>query len=287
MTCPSLLCRGQITVFVLLLGLLGLTIGLSAASRSLSDLKQATYTETGTKALAGAEAGLQYGLLQLKNANLGQIPASGCGQYVDLVGTNVINLAGFGPNGIRYRICTQSQPYFSDSKSPDDVMEVDISKVQVSSGNTATDVKSYRIAWNTSSAAVEVAFLDQNFNINRYAAYNTGNLNYFLAANSGSGGCGGAGGSGYRYIDISSDPNNTNLGGLLLRVKPMFAAANLYVCGLNSSSGIVALNANYYTVEVIATTTSGTVSHLSSKKTSNGLPSVFDNALFSQGSITQ
>ncbi len=74
-----------------------------------------------------------------------------------------------------------------------------------------------------------------------------------------------------------------------MRVKPLFGSANIYICGLDGADppNLVNLNAHYYTVEVVATTTGGTVKRLSSKKSSNGLPSVFDSALFSAGGITQ
>lgn len=282
MTCPSLLRRGQITVFVLLLGLLGLTIGMSAASRSLSDLKQATYTETGTKALAGAEAGLQYGLSQL-NSSTPPVPRNDCdtnpavSTYSDVTGN--IGLSGF--SSIKYRTCVSSQPNFSDTKAPDDVMEVDISQVNV------TNVKNYRIAWDNANAAIEVAFLDKSFNINRYA-FNGGAANNFSGTLSTGPTCV----TSTKYVDISSNPNSAPGGALLLRVKPMvtttpFSTVNIYVCGLDSTQTLIPLDARYFSVEVLATTTGGTVSHLKSKKSSNGLPSVFDNAWFSGGSITQ
>ncbi|MBI3887452.1 LamG domain-containing protein [Candidatus Microgenomates bacterium] len=90
---------GQITVIVLLLSLMGLTIGLSQISRSLSDLKQVSYVDSGTKAYAAAETGMQYALNQLTSGTV-YCPSDGTYKQVDL--TN-IRLGGISK--LEYRVC--------------------------------------------------------------------------------------------------------------------------------------------------------------------------------------
>lgn len=273
MTKPSFFVRGQITVFVLLLGLLGLTIGMSAASRSLSDLKQATYTETGTKALAGAEAGMELALANLNNGSL--VPnKTGCTSLVDAA----IGLTGF--SSVKYQACTDVTDYFSKIGLPvEDVFDLDISGLDYL--NPTTPVNGLRIHWNNTSGAVEVAYLDTINTVKRYAVNGTAvpvGQGNFSTGVSGNGGCGPTGGS---YFDIS--PINT---GTLLRVKALLTTLDISVCPLNGVT-ILAQKVPSYRVVAIATTAGGTVKKLTSLKSSTGLPSVFDNAFFSAGNIVQ
>ncbi len=99
--------KGQVTILALLIGLMGLTIGLSMASRSLSDFHQVTIVDQGTKALAAAEAGLQYALNQLNYNNASQncTPSS-----VASLPTNVVSsLANI--SGVNYNICFNTVNY--------------------------------------------------------------------------------------------------------------------------------------------------------------------------------
>lgn len=279
MSCQRFFRRGQITIFVLLLGLLGLTVGMSAASRSLSDLKQATFTETGTKALAGAEAGLQYGLARL-NTNSGPTPRTDCltnnadSTYSDI--TSNIGLTGF--TKIKYRLCSDVTDYYYKSQlAVNDVYDLDISSLFPVGGT----VNGFRIHWSSTNGAVEAAYLDSSYAVKRYAVNGSSlpaGQNNFATGVSGNGSCGPTGGS---YFDITGLTS-----GLLLRVKTIGVVSDISICPLSGAT-ILTQKVPTSRVEVMATTTGGTVKRLSSEKTTNGLPSVFDNALFSGGSLSQ
>lgn len=60
--------RGQILVMALLVSVIGLTIGLSIASRSISGLQQTGTFEASNRAFSAAEAGIEQALQSLKTA---------------------------------------------------------------------------------------------------------------------------------------------------------------------------------------------------------------------------
>lgn len=60
--------KGQILVMALLVSVIGLTIGLSIASRSISGLQQTGTFEASNRAFSAAEAGIEQALQQLKTA---------------------------------------------------------------------------------------------------------------------------------------------------------------------------------------------------------------------------
>lgn len=274
MSYRHILRRGQITIFVLLLGLLGLTVGMSAASRSLSDLKQATFVETGTKALAGAEAGIEYTLSRL-NAGAITPPATGCSGTTDI--RSAMGLSS-GFTAITYRLCTDVTDYYYKSLlGVDDVYDLDVSGLFPAGGN----VNGFRVHWSSANGAVEVNYLDGGYAIKRYAVNGSSvpaGQNNFSTGVSGNGGCGPAGGS---YFDITGLTN-----GLLIRVKSLGVASDISICPLNGTT-ILVQKVPTSRVEVTTTTTGGTVKRLSSQKSTNGLPSALDNALFSGGNISQ
>src|SRR3989344_601354 len=119
--------RGQVTVLILLLALLGLTGALSVASRSLSDLRQVSQVETGTKALAAAEAGLQKTLGDLNAGTLTFNEATGCssGPITGIVidGLDMSDPVGRPP--LTYSVCGNTADYvWDDDLAADDVLEV-------------------------------------------------------------------------------------------------------------------------------------------------------------------
>lgn len=64
---------GQVIILILLIGLLGLTVGLSILSRTLEDLRQTTEIDESARALAAAEAGAEVALQDLADLSGGYI----------------------------------------------------------------------------------------------------------------------------------------------------------------------------------------------------------------------
>lgn len=95
---------GQILVLVLLVVLVGMTVGLSVASRTLTTLRnQAELTES-NRAFSAAEAGIEQALLQLKQGN--DCSGNSCAPSIDNVQTNVsvIDVGGSSNPGRSYGV---------------------------------------------------------------------------------------------------------------------------------------------------------------------------------------
>lgn len=61
--------RGQVLVIILLVAVVGLTVGLSIAGRSLQTVEQTAQTEEANRAFSAAEAGVEEALLDLSTGN--------------------------------------------------------------------------------------------------------------------------------------------------------------------------------------------------------------------------
>lgn len=289
--------KGQIVVLVLLLSLMGLTIGLSQVSRSLSDLKQVTYVDAGTKAFAAAEAALQYGLNQLTTvgtANCTEIPIKDV----------LFSTANF--NNVTYKVCPNPATYaYFPAVPSDEVREIDLTNIDSS-------VRNVNIAWfNAANAAVnantglEVVVVDNNFTITRYVynAYNitptppTGfNTSYSVGSclncfpsevmtNISNGSSTGSDVLGSIQVGNPANPPY-----ILLRIKPLansLGTTDIVVVGYNNGGAIKSLGPTTYTVTATATTTNNTTKKLQVIKISPALPGVFDFAIFSRGSVSK
>lgn len=273
----SCLKRGQVTVLALLLGLLGLTLGLSVASRSLSDLRQVSYVDSGTRAYAAAEAALQraiYGYTQL-------------GQAANCQTQTVTPVpAGFTGGTLQYTICPSAQTFASQTSLAKD----DVFQVTVPTGNpdglTAVDV-----LWNSNLASMEVISIDTSFNVRRslirgQSATQPSNSSQTATATScnTSPTCTTAG-------MTSCAANITFTNPSVLRVKPIIGSGgptsvNVVVCGRNAS-GATALSTQTITITATATSADGTVKRVQAIRTPPQLPSVFDNVVFSSSGITK
>lgn len=292
--------KGQVTILALLIGLLGLTVGLSVASRSLSDLRQVTVVDQGTKALAAAEAGVQYALNQLNNSVVPNCDPSTSASVPNLTLSNI--------SGVKYNICSGTNSYGVYSVIPqDDVVQVNLAGQQ-------PNVKSLSVVWKNSNASVEIikVNLDNNtgaISETRYLFNGTGTDANYLAKISGnnfapsvpasSNNCvrtsgsslcadatfnGGSCAGSFGEIPYTGQPGQQS-GDIYLRIKPLYGSTDVSVCVAPSggSSGNLALA--YYQITAIATSSGGVTRKIQTTQASNYLPSIFDNVFYSGGSL--
>lgn len=301
--------RGQITLVALLLGVLGLTVGLSVVSRSLSDLKQASFVDFGTKALAAAEAGAEYGL-NLASTSPGTSDCTvtnGVPVWHQIYPTNTDPNAqaltfspGLNLQTVGYLICTDVGGYaFSNQQINQD----DVFQVVLNTGATGTN--SVNIYW-TAASGIEVAVLyppggshPNSYTVQRFtygpSTFNGGTTNLSPTANATTRSATG-------YCPIPSQFSGVNQlvqsggaipltqGGVnatLMRVTPIIGGpAYIQVCP--SSSGQNQIPGQFTTVIGMARTTNNTTKVISVRRDLNGyLPSIFDNVIFSGGSLTK
>ncbi len=268
--------KGQVTLLAVILGVLGLTLGLSVASRSLSDLKQASTVDFGTKALAAAEAAAEYGLNQI---SLGTVP-NNCNTP-----TNLLSLfpSGSGIKTLNYAVCL-SDDTFARSDGvilKDDAFQVDFTGSSFTGGLT--------VSWKAPAEAVQINALYSTggvYSISRYAFRNdaatlTGSNFDSNTAKVNGGACDLTfTGAAFRSPTITVPAGSTLV---LLRVTPIKGNSDILVCPTGAS-----IPPQYYKVVATAETTNGTKKKVSVRRNVSGnLPGVFDNVLFSGGNITK
>ncbi len=271
---------GQITVLALLLGLLGLTVGLSAASRTLSDLRQVSYVDSGVRAYAAAEAALSAAIADyVQNGTIRcATPTS-----FDLVASPID-----GIQSLTYLICPASQNYaLMTSLAKDDVFQVTLP-----TGNPA-GISAVDVLWNDNNASLEIISLNAANQLTRRVAKglsgstpaNTLAAHNAVAASSCASVICNVSGmtSCAQNVAIGTSPTP-----LLIRVKPLgdatVTSVNVAVCGRNPS-GSTALSTQTIVIEATATTTNNTVKRLQAVQSPTALPAFFDNVIFSGGSL--
>lgn len=271
--------RGQITVLVLLLGLLGLTASLSMASRSLSDIKQVTQVDAGTKALAAAETALQYGLSKLPTITL---PDPG-EQVTTTIPPTEISIPNI--KSLEYTVRSPSSLTAKiENIAKDDVGQLDVTTIN-------TSAKRLNIFWQQGS--LEVIIRDKNDVIRRFGINPPGSTQ----TNGFSGG--------YAYSDTSNCPSLCSVpagysycsGELipvdrnndrLLRIKPIYTSSSVIVCTLNAGqSRAYDMPLDYLEIEAKAVTTNDTVKKVQAIKYPAAMPSLFDYVLYSGGGISK
>ncbi len=274
--------EGQVALVALLLGILGLTVGLSVVSRSLSDLKQASTVDIGTKALAAADAGAEYGLYKL-NQN-GSAAINCATSLPNLVTTGspppLAKLASLQISSVTDEICYDNAAAGVDiGRLQDDVFQVNFDP-------TAPPGK-IDVLWNN-SPSVEISALYSDYSVKRYAYGVSGTNNFSAGVNNPScyNWCGASRIANANCVGASSPIAGTNGAAnlSLLRIKPIGGNSDLQVC-LQSGSAIPAQS---YTVTAIATTTNNTVKKVKITRDISGtMPAAFDNVIFSSGSISK
>lgn len=273
--------KGQITLLAVILGVLGLTLGLSVASRSLSDLRQASTVDFGTKALAAAEAGAEYGLNQLA-VNPAVAITNPCDSSDGTELTTGANSLVFGDElgieSLKYKIC-QSTGSFARNQTEvpqDEVYQVDFS--------AAAPTQSLGIFWKGDANGIVVSALYRDYTVNRYA-FQAGSA---LGASSNFQSVGNSGTPCDTFTPIKGNTSSSAIPQfsgaasntlLLLRVMPVGGSADILVCGGT-------FPAQYYEVISRAETTNGTIKRIKvTRDVSGTMPAIFDNVLYSGGDI--
>ncbi len=287
--------QGQVTVLALLLGLLGLTISLSAASRSLSDFHQVTVVDQGTKALAAAEAGVQYGLNQLSVGTLNcPGPTSANIPLAGIKGYDAINPKN---TGVSYSVCSSTDPYVTYSAvAQDDVVQMNLQKV-----NNAVNLRSFYVLWKNPNSALEIEKIDNAGVATRWSFNGIGissSTNNFAPALAVAGSniinstCGDSsfnGGSwtGFDVIPFVKPPPPSNPTDLFLRIKPIYQATDVVVCGYTTSGSAGPIDLQFYQITATATSSGGVTRKIRTKQIYSFLPAIFDNVFYSGGSLTK
>lgn len=258
--------RGQTTLLAVILGVLGLTLGLSVASRSLSDLRQASTVDFGTKALAAAEAGVEYGLAQIAaNANFSVTQQ-------ELVPGVLEDLTQIGIKTLKLDV---SRPVTGFARSDGAVAKDDVFQVDFSSGSPP---QRFDIFW-TDADGIEVAALSTTYAVSRFAYKRSGSA--VAASFDPAAGCDPVCDAFPAGSCSRVDTGGTNT--LLLRIKPVQSQAEILVCPVGGT-----IPSQYYEVTATAKTLNGTVKKVRVRRDVSGtLPGIFDNVLYSGGSISK
>lgn len=260
---------GQVAVFVLLLTLLGLTVGLSVTSRTLQDLKQTAISDQSSRAFTAAEAGIEDALAKTL-----------------AVGSSTINVGGSNVNYVVSR--SPVAAYTPEgSVAKDDVIEIDL---RTYTGSTLT------INWTkkndahedpanlcnegsfTAPAALMLSFYTfdgSNYGVKKLA-YNAsrcgtlGTLNNFLTANNSA------------NVDYLSGVTVAYTSDMkVLRIRPIYNDASITVTG-NAN-----LPAQGYTIKSTAQTTGQVSRAVEVTRTNTALPPFFDYVLYTGGNLSQ
>lgn len=281
---------GQVTLLVLLLGLLGLTVALSSVSRSLSDIHQASQTDSGSKALAAAEAMAEYAIAQGTGLCEPTYPAG-------LPVLSGIQTNAGGNQGMGYSVCTLTRTYFDvDGVSTNDVVSVDLQQIP-----NATP-KTLNILWGGNSS-IEVSYIDRSTPpvLARYAANELGSskANKFSSAtdpNDPTTGCFDAISNNCptssKYTNCLSidrplgQPLNQ---GRLARIRTLYSSTDIRVCiasqaGPGHAMDLGAQSVNYVG---IARALDGTTRRVQLAKTGSSLPGIFDYSIYSEGDLSK
>lgn len=302
--------RGQISVLVLLLSMLGLVVSLSVASRSLSDLRQVTYVDSGTRALAAAEAGLQYVFGNTATVIRDTTCDPTAPGYVAPHIISGLPLAGI--NSIAYNYCASTKNAVTMTNvARDDVIQVDLP-------NNA-NLKGVDVSWSgPGSIEIEVVDSDNsgNYFLRRYAYNPSSAVSGFVARGNGfasglsgsvcnvgtdqssgqndcpdlagvgftSGSCTGVGEIARQYANPYGAGNLTAQS---IRIRPLYQNADISFCGRAAGKSQVGLAVQYYTIVATATTGNNTVRRLQADYFAPAMPAVFDNVLYSGGNIAK
>ncbi len=270
--------HGQIAVFVLLVMLMGLTVGLSITSRTIQDIRQSQISDQSSRAFTAAEAGIEEAL-SLSQADLaGKV---GTPQPVDAT------VLGFNGN-ITYEVSQSSgNTYTVNGVKKDDVVSIDL-------GGLGGD--SITVFWNSSSEApvspyncgvdnsgpssLELTFYylttGGNYGVQKFA-YNSsscnslGPINHFSQASAGS--------SNFNdKTDTLTIPSGSKI---LLRIRPIYRGTSIMVQATKD------LPPQAYEITATATTSGGATRRVQVTKSAGTLPSIFDYVLFSGQDLKQ
>lgn len=268
---------GQITVLVLLLSLLGLTTALSVASRSLSDLKQVTRVDIGTKTFAASEAGLEFALNDLFQNQTADCTTKDALASLPSLSSQM--------KSITYTLCANNADYAMQlNVSKDDVFQIDFVGIP---GN----LKTADVLWSNSAASVLVDVVDTSNIVIRYYYNSVGSslTNGFSVGTNIATGC---------LTTTCNDPSFASWVGCapgipnipnvrLIRIKPVYANSSVAICGRSAGGSPGRLNVQFVVITVTATSTDGTVKKIQATRVQPALSPVFDNTLYTGGTIVK
>lgn len=271
---------GQIIVFVLLIMLLGLTVGLSVTSRTIQDLKQSSMTDQSSRAFTAAEAGLENALSRELNAGDANITINP--NLSDFSGTVSYDVSGVG--GASYAV---------DSIVKDDVVTVRLDNY------TGTSVDIWWTAAGTSevssgctegatSAALEMTmyYLNGTSYGSTKQTYNPPGCGTLLSAINNFSNAGTSGdpkyisNANFSWASVSPALPNPIIKGML-RLRPIYRNASILI----KPTGSASLPQQGFVVTSTAQTTGGVSRSVQIASSSAGLAPIFDYVLYSNNNI--
>lgn len=263
---------GQVVILIMLIMLIGLTIGLSLVSRSLQDLRQTSVSDFRNRAFTVSESAVEESLRQ----GLGNLAsAGGCATAGGTWNGSICTSPNSTLNGVSYNYAVSAGAagaYVTKTNvAKDDVIQVDLTGA---TGN-------FRICWdNSASIMVSVVYNSGGYKIDKWA-YNPSS--------------GGAAGNGFATAaastcsigsflgttgTISQQEITLPSGSLLARIRPLYNSAKI---------GISATNLPSQSYRAVGTATLGNVTAKTEVTQSKPyLPAIFDYVIFSNsGNITK
>lgn len=268
---------GQVIVLILLLALLGVSVSLSALSRTLQDLRQTTEIDESSRALAAAEAGVEIGIQRILSDNCPSYPCVG-------VESDLGNLAGYN-----YTINQASQgPVEPDEPLPQDEV------YQINLDGFSDGSRQVSLFWGLGETqvgqgsgkypALLLTFVTQDgsdYGLQKYAFDpNVSRGNNFSGADTGSYGCRGCTVNDYKFrVQNITVPNHTKI----LRIKALYNQASF---ALEPPVGFP-FPRQGYTIRSEGQTVGGVKRVVEVSQSYSALPPIFDFALFAKGDISK
>jgi len=263
---------GQILIIVLLVIVVVLAVGLSVASRNITNLRTATQSEQSQRAFSAAEGGVEEILSKL-NQYEGVIASGGTiSPTVDVGGQNV-------------QVVVSGKRVFENSISLGNVGQI---KLTDENGQSVGSGKPIRIEWAKTSengddgfpASLEIAQifgLPSAYNQKRvYAQADSSRVNESVSSDLAAACPGFPEGEFRRCAQITTEVN-----GIILRIKPFWANATVRVLGVGFD-----LPVQIYDVTSTAATEIGVTRRVQVSRTAlPQLPAVFDYVLFGEGDV--
>ena len=258
---------GQILILILLIVVVALAVGLSVASRNITNLRTSTQAEHSQRALTAAEGGVEDILSRLSDvANYIKTgaPVSGC------AGSGQANCTVTVGN-IDANVVVKASSVYESTIEPGEIGQVDLN------GATGT----VQIEWGDKNqsavASIEVTLVNKDGGV-----YSQTRKAWSGGLASSGNEVGFAGPTGFAIDYKFSESLDVGTGPVLLRIKPFWASTRVRVtCGCT-------LPPQMYEVVSEAQTEIGVTRKIQVIRTAlPQLPAAFDYVLYSEGAITK
>ena len=264
---------GQILIIVLLVIVVVLAVGLSVASRNITNLRTATQSEQSQRAFSAAEGGVEEVLSKLN-------------EYEGLIASGGTISPDVEVGGIKnVQVVVSGKRVFENSISLGNVGQI---KLTDENGQSVGSGKPIRIEWAKTSengddgfpASLEIAQifgLPSAYNQKRvYAQADSSRVNESVNSDLAAACPGFVEGEFRRCAQITTEVN-----GIILRIKPFWANATVRVLGVGFD-----LPVQIYDVTSTAATEIGVTRRVQVSRTAlPQLPAVFDYVLFGEGDV--